>query len=118
MGEPVGTFERKTQSPITWIHLRKSVFPTMGEGASAQVSPEEQSGTRADATPVVDLPRELVMDVNKAPYPIVNVIMEEPSAVSAQQQSTHLHGRFGEGALSETDWHLALRMHDETLARL
>ena len=44
--------------------------------------------------------------------------MEEPGAFSAQQHSTHLHGRFGEGALSEKDWQLALRMHDETLVRL
>ena len=41
----------------------------------------------AYGTPVLglDLPRELVMDVNKEPYPIVNVIADMPS-------------RYGEGA--------------------
>ena len=60
-----------------------------------------------------------MLELSRArPYPIVNVIMEEPSAVSAQQQSNRLRGRSGEVAVSDKDWHLALRMHDETLARL
>ena len=44
--------------------------------------------------------------------------MEEPSAVSAQQQPNRFRRRFGEGVQSEKDWRMALRMHDETLARL
>ena len=33
----------------------------------------------AGATPGLDLPRELVMDVNKPPFPVVNIIAEGPS---------------------------------------
>lgn len=37
--------------------------------------------------PFVELPREIVMDVNKPPFPIVNVIAEEPAASSTSVQS-------------------------------
>ena len=44
--------------------------------------------------------------------------MEEPSAVPASKQFNRLRARFGKRALSDKDWRLALRVHDETLARL
>ena len=36
------------------------------------------------AIPVLDLPREVITDVNKPPFPVVNVIADHPVAESAQ----------------------------------
>jgi len=43
---------------------------------------ERGQGASLAATPLLDLPRELIMDVNKAPFPIVNVIAEPPARPS------------------------------------
>lgn len=34
---------------------------------------------RVGAVPFMEFPRELVMDVNKGPYPVVNVIVSSPN---------------------------------------
>merc|ERR1712183_656243 len=78
--EPVGSFQRKTQSPLVWLNLHKSELP---KTAYAELS-APKSVSFLSALPL-DLPRELVMDVNKPPYPVVNIIADQPSAGSYKQ---------------------------------
>ena len=45
---------------------------------------------RVGAVPFMEFPRELVMDVNKAPFPVVNVIVGSKAAgKAAEQESLH-----------------------------
>ena len=45
---------------------------------------------RAGAVPFMELPRELVMDVNKGPFPVVNVIVGPTTdSKTAEQESLH-----------------------------
>ena len=44
---------------------------------------------RVGAVPFLELPRELVMDVNKGPFPVVNVIVGPTKGKTAEQESLH-----------------------------
>ena len=41
-------------------------------------------GCSCASIPVLDLPREMTMDVNKPPFPIVNVIADQPMTDASQ----------------------------------
>merc|ERR1711972_355961 len=43
------------------------------------------------APPFLDMPEELLMDVNKAPHPIANIIMDQPSILSEQASTLKAH---------------------------
>lgn len=70
------------------------------------------------AAPVLDLPRELVMDVNKPPYPVVNIIADPPAVgISSSSQSMRLSA-LQMGSTYKEQAHVELEKQTRQLERL
>ena len=88
-----------TAAPTVTVHVRESVGNVVfaeeqalkervvEERLKELMSQAQQTGASFISQAPLDLPRELVMDVNKEPFPVLNILAEAPS-YSASVQAT------------------------------